>query len=147
MEKEQLESPSIHFRLNDPAFIAESANIMGNVTIEKDSSVWFNSVIRGDVNSILIKEKTNIQDFSVLHACTVGNYALIGMGAIVLDGATIGNFSLIAAGALILQNAKIPDGVLVAGIPEKIIRELKKDEKKQIELSAINYINFAKSYK
>ncbi len=155
-------------KLVNPAFVADSANIIGNVTIEKDSSIWFGSVLRGDVNSILVKEKTNIQDLSIihvseshptiigegvtighrviLHACKIGNYSLIGMGAIVLDGASIGNFSLIAAGALILQNTKIPDGVLVAGMPGKIIRNLTEDEMKSLELSSLNYVEYAKSY-
>jgi carbonic anhydrase/acetyltransferase-like protein (isoleucine patch superfamily) len=155
-------------KITQPAFIADTANIIGDVEIDEDASVWFNAVIRGDVNQIKIGAKTNIQDGStlhvtetlpliigkgvtaghnvILHACSIGNYSLIGMGSIVLDGASIGNNSLVAAGSVVLQKARIPDGVLVAGVPAKIVRSLTEEEKQLLTESANNYISYAKSF-
>ncbi len=154
--------------ITKPAFIAESAEIIGDVQIGVDASVWFNAVIRGDVNFIKISSKTNIQDSSVIHvsekfptligegvtvghsaiihAATVKDYCLIGMGARILDGVEIGSFSLIAAGSVVLQNVKIPEGVLVAGMPAKILRPLTDDEQQALKESANNYVNYAKSF-
>lgn len=151
-----------------PAFIAESAEIIGDIQIDEDASVWFNTVIRGDVNSIKIGKKTNIQDGCVIHvseqfptiigegvtvghgviihAATVNDYCLIGMGSRILDGAEIGKYSLVAAGSVVLQNVRIPEGVLVAGMPAKILRPLTDDERKALIESANNYVNYAKSF-
>jgi carbonic anhydrase/acetyltransferase-like protein (isoleucine patch superfamily) len=151
-----------------PAFIADSSDIIGEVEIAENASVWFNAVIRGDVNFIKIGARTNIQDGSilhvsesfplnvgegvtvghnvVLHACTVGDHSLLGMGSVILDGAIIGKNVLVAAGSVVLQNVNVPAGVLVAGIPAKIIRELNAEECKQLEESANNYILYAKSF-
>jgi carbonic anhydrase/acetyltransferase-like protein (isoleucine patch superfamily) len=150
-------------KIIQPAFIADSADIIGDVEIGENASVWFNAVIRSDVNFIKIGAKTNIQDGSilhvseslelmvgegvtvghnvVLHACTVGDYSLLGMGSVILDGAVIGK-----GGSVVLQDVNIPDGVLVAGIPAKIIRQLTSEECKQLKDSAHNYILYAKSY-
>jgi carbonic anhydrase/acetyltransferase-like protein (isoleucine patch superfamily) len=150
------------------AFIAESAAIIGDVEIGEDASVWFNAVIRGDVNFIKIGSKSNIQDGSVLHvsesspltigegvtvghnvvlhACTIGDNSLIGMGSIILDGAVIGKNTLIAAGSVVLQNKHIPEGSLAAGVPAKILRQLTSEEIEQIKDSANNYILYAKSF-
>jgi carbonic anhydrase/acetyltransferase-like protein (isoleucine patch superfamily) len=150
------------------AFIAESAAIIGDVEIGEDSSVWFNVVIRGDVNLIKIGSNSNIQDGSVLHvsesspltigegvtvghnvvlhACTIGDYSLIGMGSIILDGAAIEKNTLIAAGSVVLQNKHIPEGSLAAGIPAKILRQLTSEEIEQIKDSASSYILYAKSF-
>ncbi len=150
------------------AFIAESAAIIGGVEIGEDASVWFNAVIRGDVNFIKIGSKSNIQDGSVLHvsesshltigegvtvghnvvlhACTIGDYSLVGMGSIILDGAVIGKNTLIAAGSVVLQNKHIPDGSLAAGVPAKILRKLTSEEIEQLKDSANNYILYAKSF-
>lgn len=155
-------------KIIQPAFIADSADIIGDVEIGEDASVWFNAVIRGDVNAIKIGARTNIQDGSVLHvseslvltvgegvtvghnvvlhACTVGDDSLLGMGSIILDGAVIGKSVLVAAGSVVLQNVIFPDGVLVAGIPAKIIRPLTSEECKQLKDSAHNYILYAKSF-
>ncbi|MFH2004672.1 MAG: gamma carbonic anhydrase family protein [Bacteroidota bacterium] len=151
-----------------PAFIAESAEIIGDIQIDEDASVWFNTVIRGDVNSIKIGKKTNIQDGCVIHvseqfptiigegvtvghgviihAATVNDYCLIGMGSRILDGAEIGKYSLVAAGSVVLQNVRIPEGVLVAGMPAKILRPLTDDERKALIESANNYVNYARSF-
>ncbi|MDI6779340.1 MAG: gamma carbonic anhydrase family protein [Bacteroidota bacterium] len=155
-------------KITMPAFIAESAEIIGDIQIDEDASVWFNTVIRGDVNSIKIGKKTNIQDGCVIHvseqfptiigegvtvghgviihAATVNDYCLIGMGSRILDGAEIGKYSLVAAGSVVLQNVRIPEGVLVAGMPAKILRSLTDDERKALIESANNYVNYAKSF-
>lgn len=155
-------------KLNSPAFIAQSAEIIGDVIIEKDASVWYNTTLRGDINQIYIGRTTNIQDNAVVHvteqnptiidegvtvghsaivhACKVGKYSLIGMGACILDGSVIGEYVLIAAGSVVLPNSNIPDGVLVAGIPGKIIRQLKDEEKLMLEKSASDYLVYAKSH-
>lgn len=150
------------------AFIAESAAIIGDVEIGEDVSVWFNAVIRGDVNFIKIGSNSNIQDGSVLHvsesspltigegvtvghnvvlhACTIGDFSLVGMGSIILDGAVIGKNTLIAAGSVVLQNKHIHEGSLAAGVPAKILRQLTSEEIEQIKDSANNYIFYAKSF-
>ncbi|MDA0987076.1 MAG: gamma carbonic anhydrase family protein [Bacteroidetes bacterium] len=156
-------------KIHPTVFIAEGAHIIGDVEIGKDSSIWFNSVVRGDVNFIRIGERTNIQDnvvvhvthdiyptiiksnvtighSAVIHACTILDFCLIGMNATILDNATIGQNSLIAAGALILQHSKIPEGVLVAGVPGKIIRDLTQNEIDGLKESANNYVNYVKRY-
>ncbi len=134
-------------KIHPSVFTAEGSHVIGDVVIEKDSSVWFNAVIRGDVNFIRIGERTNIQDGAVLHvtherypliigsnvtvghaavvhAATVHDFSLIGMGAIVLDNARIGPYALVAAGAVVVGNAVIPEGMLAAGVPAKVVRPL-----------------------
>jgi len=157
-------------RIHPSVFIAEGAQIIGDVEIGAESSVWFNTVIRGDVHYIRIGEKTNVQDNcvlhvthetyplvigsgvtvghgAILHAATIKDYCLIGMGAKVLDNATVGPYSLVAAGALVLEGFVVPEGVLVAGVPAKIKRTLTDEERRQIVQSAQNYINYVKSYR
>lgn len=150
-------------------FVAESAEIIGDVVIGEDSSVWFNAVVRGDVNSIRIGSRTNIQDGAILHvthdtgqliigsditvghgaivhACTVNDGCLVGMGSIVLDGAVIGRNSLVAAGSLVKMNEIVPEGVLVAGTPARVVRELSPSEIASILESASGYVETAKYY-
>ena len=157
-------------RIHPSVFIAEGAQIIGDVEIGKDSSVWFNTVIRGDVHYIRIGERTNIQDNSVLHvtyktypliigsdvtvghgavlhAATLKDCCLIGMGATVLDNATIGSYSLVAAGSLVLEQFEVPEGALVAGVPARVKRMLTPEERQQIAESASNYIEYVKSYR
>lgn len=159
-------SPKIH----QTVFVAEGAQIIGDVEIGRDSSVWFNAVIRGDVHYIRIGERTNIQDNctlhvthqeyplvigsnvtvghgAILHGATVGDCCLIGMGARVLDNSKIGSHALIAAGALVLENFQVPDGTLVAGVPAKVRRELTKEERLQLEQAAENYVNYVQQYR
>ncbi|MBI5215952.1 MAG: gamma carbonic anhydrase family protein [Ignavibacteriae bacterium] len=159
-------TPKIH----PSVFLVESAEIIGDVEIGKESSVWFNAVIRGDVNYIRIGENTNIQDGcilhvrhetyplilgshitvghgAILHACTIQDTCLIGMGAIVMDNALVESYSLIAAGTVVMENMKVPSGVLVAGVPGKIVRRLRDDERKMIEDSASNYKEYVKQYR
>ena len=151
------------------AFVANGAQLIGDVRLAKDSSVWFNAVLRGDINHIVIGERTNIQDCSVLHVteefpaivgkdvtvghraiihgCSIGDCCLIGMGSVILDNAKIGSYSLVAAGAVVLQNSIVPEGVLVAGVPAKIIRPLTDEEKKKLEESATHYAGYARGYR
>jgi carbonic anhydrase/acetyltransferase-like protein (isoleucine patch superfamily) len=147
-------------------FLASGVKIIGNVKIGNNSSIWYNSVIRGDVHYIKIGESTNIQDCSMLHVtngkfplnignqvtighsvslhgCTLQNLCLIGIGAIVLDGAVVESNSMVAAGALVKQNYVVPAGKLVAGIPARVIRDLTADEIKDIEAGAKRYVKYA----
>lgn len=153
-------------KLGTNVFLAFGVKIIGNVEIGKDSSVWYNSVIRGDVHYIKIGESTNIQDCSMLHVtngrfplnignkitighsvslhgCTLQDLCLIGIGAIVLDGAIVESNSMVAAGALVKQNFVVPSGKLVAGVPAKVIRNLTMEEINDIEAGAYRYVNYA----
>lgn len=159
-------TPKIH----PSAFLTEGVKVIGDVEIGEFSSVWYNSVIRGDVHFIRIGNRTNIQDLSMLHVthdyfpltignsvtighsvslhgATVKNNILIGIGAIVLDGAIINSNSLIAAGALIKEGFEVPEGVLVAGVPGKIIRDLKQEEIEKITENANNYVMYLTNYR
>jgi carbonic anhydrase/acetyltransferase-like protein (isoleucine patch superfamily) len=158
-------SPTLH----PTSFIAEGVQLIGDVRIATEASVWFNSVLRGDINRIEIGERTNIQDCSVLHVtnefpcivghdvtvghraivhgCTVGDCCLIGMGSVILDNAKIGSHALVAAGAVVLQNFVVPEGMLVAGVPAKIIRPLTEEEKQGILESAQHYVEYARGYR
>ena len=156
-------------KIDDSALVMESAQIIGDVVIGEESSVWFNAVIRGDVNHIKIGNHTNIQDGCVLHvarkthplivgdevtighnvtlhACTIVSRCLIGMGAVVMDGAEIGENSIVGAGALVTPGTKIPPGSLVLGSPAKVKRELTEDEKRGIRESAANYVGDMENY-
>jgi carbonic anhydrase/acetyltransferase-like protein (isoleucine patch superfamily) len=132
-------------RIDPTVYIAPSADVVGDVVIGKDSSVWFQTVIRGDVNTIRIGERTNIQDGCLLHVrnelfgleigsavtlghgviahgCRIRDHVLIGMGAIILDNAEINSYTLVAAGSVVKNDMRVPSGVLVAGVPAKIVR-------------------------
>ncbi len=149
--------------------VMESAHVIGDVEIGEESSVWFNAVVRGDVNYIRIGKRTNIQDGCVLHvarrtlplvvgdevtvghnatlhACTVGTRVLIGMGATVMDGAEIGDNSIVAAGSLVTPNTKIPEGSMVMGSPAKVKRELTEEEKRSVRDSAAHYVGDIETY-
>lgn len=155
--------------LGEGVFIVESAQIIGDVRIGRDSSIWFNAVVRGDVNYIRIGERTNIQDGGLLHVrhgtsplligsdvtlghgviahgCTIRDHCLIGMGAIILDNAEINSYTLVAAGAVVRNNTIVPEGVLMAGVPAKVIRDLTTSERTMIEESAVHYVGYAKLY-
>jgi len=155
--------------LSSSVFVEESAQIIGNVQIGDDSSVWFNVVIRGDVNQIHIGKRTNIQDGTVihvtnqtfptiigddvtighnaiLHGCEIGSCCLIGMGAIILDGCRVGEGSLVAAGSVLAPGTIIAPGSLVVGTPARIKRNLTEWELKNIETSAKNYVVYASEY-
>ncbi len=143
-------------------YIARGAAVLGDVTLGDFSSVWYNAVVRGDINRIVVGHHTNIQDNAVLHladdfacvvgnyvtighsavvhACTVGDETLVGMGAIILDGAVIGEQCLIGARALVTQGANIPAGSLVLGSPAKVVRALTPDERAGLKYWAEKYV-------
>lgn len=166
----QLPYKGISPKLHETVFTTEGAIIVGDVEIGRDSSVWFNSVVRGDVNYIRIGERTNVQDNSVLHVthdtyplfvgsdvtighsvvlhgCKVGDRCLIGMGAVILDDAEVGADSIIGAGAVVTQSARIPERSLVIGTPAKVVRTLNDDEVEGIAQSARNYMGYVKNYR
>lgn len=155
--------------IDETVFIADSADIIGNVTIGKNSNIWYNSVIRADEGFVTIGENTNIQDGSVvhiskgcptiignnvtvghkalIHGCKIGDNTLIGMGSIVLDNAEIGQYSLLGAGSLVPPGKCIPSGVLAMGSPAKVIRELTDEEKQNLVKSALKYVETANNHK
>ncbi len=156
--------------IDKTVFIAHGAVIVGDVTIGKESSIWFNAVVRGDVNFIRIGERTNVQDGAVLHVthqkypltigshitighgviahgCTIHDFCLLGMGCRVLDNAIIEPHSLIAAGAVIREGQIIPEGSLAAGVPARVIRKLTDEERLSLEQSAKNYCSYVYQYR
>ena len=164
---DKLEKQFVTFLRQKPAlgkgvFIAKGAVVFGHVTIGDYSSLWYNAVARGDINRIAIGHHTNIQDNAVLHlecelpcmvgnyvtighsaivhACTVGDESLIGMGSVILDGAVIGRQCLIGAKALVTPRTQIPDGSLVLGAPAKVIRQLSAEERQGLKVSAERYV-------
>ena len=154
--------------LGRDVYIANGARVIGDVSLGDYSSVWFNAVLRGDINRISIGHHTNVQDNSVLHladnfpcvlgnyvtvghaaivhACTVGDEVLVGMGAVVLDGAVIGAQSLIGARALVTQNMQVPPGSLVLGAPGRVVRQLTEKEKAGLKAMAEKYVKVAAYY-
>lgn len=155
--------------MSTECFAAQSADIIGDVNIAEDASIWFGAVLRGDLNSIYVGRGSNIQDNCVLHAnegqspicigeyvtvghgsilhgCVIGNHTLIGMGSTIMDGAEIGEETIIGASSLITSGKNIPSGVLCMGSPAKVIRELTEEEKKSLMDSAEEYIKISKSY-
>ena len=149
-------------------WIAPNASIIGDVTLEKNTSIWFNATLRGDIENIYVGEGSNIQDGSVLHTdpgyplkigkdvtighlvmlhgCTIGDNSLIGIGAVILNNAKIGKNCVIGANALVTENKKIPNNSLVIGSPGKIIRQVTDEEVKSITKNAIYYQKNWKKY-
>jgi len=143
-------------------YIARGAVVLGDVTLGARSSVWYNAVLRGDINRIVVGEDSNIQDNAVVHladdfpcligrhvtvghsaivhACTVGDECLIGMGATILDGAVIGAQSIVGANALVTQGTVIPPGSLVLGSPAKVVRALSPDDRAALRAWADKYV-------
>jgi carbonic anhydrase/acetyltransferase-like protein (isoleucine patch superfamily) len=159
-------TPKIH----PSAFLCEGVRIIGDVEIGENVSVWYNSVIRGDVNYIRIGDNANIQDMCMLHVtnnvwpliieknvslahsvsvhgCTLKEGCLIGIGAIVLDGATVGEYSLVGAGAVVREGFVVPPRTLVAGVPAKVVRELNEKEIERVSSTPYNYIKYVKQYR
>ena len=156
-------------RLAETAWVADSAQVMGNVELGDDASVWFGTVIRGDTEVIRIGKRTNIQDASVLHAdvgkpltigddvtvghkvmlhgCTIGDGSLIGIGAVVLNGARIGKGCLVGAGALVTEDKEFPDGSRIIGSPAKVVRELNAEQREGLLMSAAHYVDNARRFK
>ena len=150
-------------------FLAETCAVIGDVVIGEESSIWYGTVVRGDVMPIRIGARTSIQDNTVIHvtsdfsgtivgsdctvghsaiihACTVEDSCLIGMGSILLDGAVIGRGSLVGAGALVTPGTNIPPGSLVVGSPAKVKRPLNDKEREQIQYGALHYVELARRY-
>ena len=149
-------------------WVAPNANVIGDVTLEKNTSIWFNATLRGDIENIHIGEGSNVQDGSVLHTdpgyplkigknvtvghlvilhgCTIGDNSLIGIGAVILNNAKIGNNCVIGAKSLITENKEIPDNSLVVGSPGRVIRKVTDEEAKAIKENAIHYQENWKKY-
>ena len=154
--------------IHEYAYISESVDIIGDVTIEENCNIWFGTRLRGDMNFIKIGKNTNIQENSVvhvdthcecilgdnvtvghgaiIHGCIINDNVLVGMGSIILNGARIGKNTIIGAGSLVPQGKEIPEGVLALGSPAKVIRELSKEEIESIQRSADNYVALSKKY-
>lgn len=149
-------------------FVAPNATLIGSVVMKPRSSVWFNVVVRGDNDPIVIGEETNVQDGSVLHTdqgvpltlgrgvtvghkvmlhgCTVGDFSLIGINAVILNRVKIGRNCIIGAGAVIPEGREIPDGSMVMGMPGKVVRQLTDPERTMLELSAQHYVENFRRY-
>ena len=159
-----------HPRIHPSAFIEESAQVIGDVHIGEQSSVWFNAVVRGDVFYIRIGERTNIQDGTVihvsngthatiledevtvghnvtLHGCHIGRGCLVGMGSIVMDGVVVGEKSLVAAGALVSPGTVVPPRSLVIGAPARVKRALTDEEVAGLDIYWQNYIEYTRLYR
>lgn len=157
-------------RIDESAFLCEGVKIIGDVVIGKDVSIWYNTVVRGDVDYIEIGEGTNVQDLSMLHVtnnkyplvigkyvsighsvslhgCHIGDHTLIGIGATVLDDAVVSPYSLVAAGALVKEHFVVPEGTLVAGVPAKVVKELDEKAIKMVVDNAYHYINYIKDFR
>ena len=157
--------PAVH----ESAWVADTAQVMGNVSLAEDSSVWFGVVIRGDTETITVGKGSNIQDNSVLHAdhgmplvigdnvtvghqvmlhgCTVGDGSLIGIQAVVLNGAKIGKNCLVGAGSLVTEGKEFPDGTMIIGSPAKAVRQLSPEQIEGLKMSAQHYVDNARRYK
>ena len=157
-------------KINDSAFIAPTASVIGDVEIGADSQIWYGCTVRGDVNDITIGARTNIQDGSVihvthgfsgthigddvtvghnaiLHACTVHDKGFVGMQACVMDGAVVESYGMVAAGALVPPGKVVKSGELWVGRPAKAVRELSDDERKYIDWSAPHYVVLGAEHK
>ncbi|GGB11647.1 gamma carbonic anhydrase family protein [Allosediminivita pacifica] len=155
-------------QVDDTAWVAPDANLIGKVVLEENASVWFGCTLRGDNEEIRVCAGTNVQENVVchtdmgfpltisagctighkvmLHGCTIGENTLIGMGATILNGAKIGKNCLIGAGALVTEGKEIPDGSLVVGMPAKVVRELDDEAIRKLEASALHYQQNARRY-
>ena len=156
-------------RVATSAWIADSAQVMGNVELAEDSSIWFGAILRGDTETITIGRGSNIQDGSVLHAdigkpltvgedvtvghqvmlhgCTIGDGSLIGIGAVVLNGAKIGKGCIVGAGALVTEGKEFADGSMIIGSPAKAVRELSTEQQDALRMSAVHYVENARRFK
>jgi gamma-carbonic anhydrase len=154
--------------LSPSSFVANNATLIGDVTLGEESSVWYQCVLRADINSINVGPRSNIQDGAVvhladdfgvrigelvtvghkaiLHACTIGNEVLVGMNAVILDGAEIGDRCIVGAGALVTGHKKFPPGTLILGSPAKAVRELSLEEQAGIKTWAQRYVELSREY-
>jgi carbonic anhydrase/acetyltransferase-like protein (isoleucine patch superfamily) len=172
MSEPQPNGPRTRFRpqqAHPTAFVAAGAVVVGDVTLGEDSSVWFNAVIRGDVEAIRIGRRTNVQDGAILHAdlgipCTLGDDVTVGHGAVVhgatvadrvilgiksvvLNGAKIGADSVIAAGAVVTEGSEIPPGSMVMGVPAKVRGQVTEEHRERIRFAAAHYVENARRFR
>ncbi|MDB4353746.1 gamma carbonic anhydrase family protein [Akkermansiaceae bacterium] len=155
--------------IKESAFVAASADIIGDVTIEDEASIWYNATLRGDINEIVIGPKSNVQDNAVvhladdfgcyvgelvtvghgaiIHACTIRDEVLVGMGSCVLDGAVIGERTIIGANALVTGGTIIPPGSLVLGSPAKVVKTLSRKDQEGIKYWAEKYVKNSRLFK
>jgi len=156
-------------KIADSAWVADSAEVMGDVVLGDEVSIWFGVVVRGDTSAIRVGARTNIQDLSVLHSdvgmpltigsgvtvghkamlhgCTVGDDSLIGIGAIVLNGAKIGKGCLVGAGALVTEGKEFPDGSMILGTPARVVAQLSSEQLQGLRASADHYAANAKRFR
>jgi len=164
-----LEHHGVLPRVHPSAFLAGGAWLIGDVEVGEDASVWFNAVLRGDINAVRVGKRSNVQDGAVvhvtrelpailgddvtighkamIHGCRVENATLIGMNAAVLDRAVVGPFAVVAAGAVVKEGFVVPEGTLVAGVPARVVRPLTDEERAFLLQSARNYVGYARSYR
>lgn len=155
-------------RIAPSAWIAESATVIGRVTVGEEASVWFGSIVRGDSDEIVIGRRSNVQDSCVLHVdpgfplhigenvtvghqvmlhgCHIGDGSLIGIQAVVLDGARIGRHCLVGAGALVTGGKEFPDGSLIMGAPAKVVRALTPEQIEGLSRTSAHYVDNARMY-
>lgn len=158
-------------QIPEDCFVAPNATIVGDVSMGSECSIWFNAVVRGDVNTITMGNKVNIQDgacihctyqktktvignnvsighHAIVHGCTVEDHVLIGMGAIVMDNVHIGENSIVAAGAVVLEGTKIPAGSIFAGVPAKKVKDISQELLQgEVERIANNYVMYSSWFK
>ena len=155
--------------LGNAAFVAGNATVIGNVILKKDARVWYQAVLRADIQRIVVGEGSNIQDGAIvhlssdlgvsvgdyvtighraiIHACEIEDEVLVGMGAIVMDGAVVGSRSIIGAGTLVTKDQKIPSGSLVLGSPGRVVRALSEQEQLDIRKTAEKYIHVSRFHR
>lgn len=153
----------------EDAFVADNASVIGSVRLAPGSSVWFNCVLRGDHDDIVVGENSNVQDGAVLHTdpgiklsigrgctighlamlhgCTLGDFVLVGIGAVILNHAQIGAESIVGAGSLVPERKIFPAGVLLMGTPAKVVRELSPQERQTVRLNGQHYVDNARRYR
>lgn len=158
-----------HPKIHPTAFVAPGAAVIGRVTLGKEASVWFGSVVRGDLSRIVIGEATNIQDGSILHVdedhpcliadhvhvghhvnlhgCVVGRGAMIGIGAIVLSGSRVGAGAIVGAGSVVLEGMRIPPRMLAVGVPARVVRRVTPRDLAYIRRWVATYLRLAKDYR
>lgn len=156
-------------RVAETAWVADNAQVVGDVDVGSDASIWFGVTVRGDTDTISIGEGTNVQDGSVLHAdhgvpltigrrvtvghqvmlhgCQIGDESLIGIGAVVLNGARIGRHCLVGAGSLVTEGKEFPDGSMILGSPAKVVRQLTPEQIEGLRMSAAHYIENARRFR
>lgn len=156
-------------RIAESAWIAESAEVIGRVSLAAEASVWYGAVLRGDNEWLTIGERSNIQDLSMvhtdagvpltigadvtvghqvmLHGCTIGDGSLIGIQSVILNGARIGRNCIVGAGALITEGKEFPDGVLIVGSPAKVVRELTPEQIERLKWSSAHYVDNARRHR